>query len=304
MAFVITVMVGGVLVARRNLRLGRGDRRGAFKLALYVLAFSLLTWIVWAHHLASTAELGSFMRYFGSSLLVSTAVWTFYLALEPFLRRLWPQLLVSWVRLLEGRFRDPLVGRDVLLGSLGGVVNTLLYRFMEVGPAWIGLLPLRPDQGGAPPWVELAPLRGLRHSLGNLFSIQTVFLFIPLAYLIVLLLCRIVVRKSMPAIAIFVVLASLLANFSSVNLYLELAVSLVGTLMFVLVLFRCGLLGIVVWGMVNGLTSVYPLTFDAGAWYAGSTLLGLSATAAITLYGFRTALGGRPAFGDAALPDS
>jgi hypothetical protein len=55
---------------------------------------------------------------------------------------------------------------------------------------------------------------------------------------------------------------------------------------------------------VNGLFFVYPMTFDTGAWYAGSTLLGLSAAAAIILYGFRTALGGRPAFGGAGLPDS
>jgi hypothetical protein len=32
-------------------------------------------------------------------------------------RRRWPATLVSWSRLLAGRFRDPLVGRDVLAGS-------------------------------------------------------------------------------------------------------------------------------------------------------------------------------------------
>src|SRR5262249_13026808 len=43
-----------------------------------------------------------------------------YLAVEPYARRRWPKLLVSWQRLLSGRFRDPLVGRDLLLGSLLG----------------------------------------------------------------------------------------------------------------------------------------------------------------------------------------
>src|SRR5258706_1091379 len=157
---VITIMVGGALLARRNLRLGRGDRKGSFKLATYVLASSLMTWLAWAHHLASPqGEFGSFLRNFGNSLLLSGAVCTAYLALEPFLRRLWPELIVSWVRLLDGRLRDPLVGRDVLLGTLGGVVLHAFNQFLRIGPAWMSLQRLRPHQGGPPSWVGLAPLR-------------------------------------------------------------------------------------------------------------------------------------------------
>ncbi len=125
-----------------------------------------------------------------------------------------------------------------------------------------------------------------------------------MAYLILLLLCRIVLRRSMPAIVVFVLLCIMTADFSTSSLYLQVAVSLINMLLFLLVLFRCGLLGIVVWGIIRGILAVYPMTFDAGAWYAGGTLLGLASIAAIALYGFRTALGGRPAFGDAALPDS
>ena len=33
-------------------------------------------------------------------------VWVFYLAFEPYARRLWPRMLVSWVRVLGGHFRD------------------------------------------------------------------------------------------------------------------------------------------------------------------------------------------------------
>ncbi|HXU13311.1 MAG TPA: hypothetical protein VN898_15255, partial [Candidatus Binatia bacterium] len=304
LALIITVMAGAALLARRNLRLGRGDRKGSLKLAMYVLAISLLTWAAWAHHLASPSEFDAFLRYFGISLLLSGAVWTAYLALEPFLRRLWPQLIVSWVRLLDGRFRDPLVGRDVLLSALAGVVLHAFNQFTKLGPAWMGLQPFRPDQGGPPTWALLAPLRGFRHSLGCLLALQTVFLVVPLAHLTLLLLCRIVLRKSIPAVVVFVMLCVASSDLFTSNLYLGLAVGVINMLVFLLVLFRCGLLGIVVWGFTSGLLAVYPMTFDVGAWYAGSTLLGLSAVAAIALYGFRTALGGRPAFGDAALPDS
>jgi hypothetical protein len=37
------------------------------------------------------------------------------------LRRTWPESLVGWIRLLDGRLRDPRVGRDVMLGLLAGL---------------------------------------------------------------------------------------------------------------------------------------------------------------------------------------
>jgi hypothetical protein len=38
-----------------------------------------------------------------------------YMALEPVVRRRWPEVLVSWSRLLAGRLRDPLVGSHILM---------------------------------------------------------------------------------------------------------------------------------------------------------------------------------------------
>ena len=45
-----------------------------------------------------------------------------YLGLEPFVRRRWPGRLVGWARLLAGRWQDPRVGRDVLIGAATGAV--------------------------------------------------------------------------------------------------------------------------------------------------------------------------------------
>jgi len=39
-------------------------------------------------------------------------LWTVYLALEPFVRRYWPRVLVSWTSVLTGRGSDDVVGRD------------------------------------------------------------------------------------------------------------------------------------------------------------------------------------------------
>src|SRR5690606_25044295 len=64
----------------------------------------------------------------GVCLWMAGLVWLLYVALEPYARRHWPRLLVGWSRLLAGRVRDPMVGRDALLGLAAGalVAATLL----------------------------------------------------------------------------------------------------------------------------------------------------------------------------------
>ena len=71
------------------------------------------------HHVASPeGELVFGANYLVRSLAIAFRVWLYYVALEPFVRRLWPDVLISWSRLLSGRLQDPLVGRDLLIGCL------------------------------------------------------------------------------------------------------------------------------------------------------------------------------------------
>ena len=62
---------------------------------------------------ASFDEIGLFLGAFASSLWQAFLLYVLYVALEPYVRRRWPDALVSWTRVLAGRFRDPLVGRDI-----------------------------------------------------------------------------------------------------------------------------------------------------------------------------------------------
>jgi serine/threonine-protein kinase len=55
--------------------------------------------------------------------------WTFYMALEPFVRRRWPHAIISWSRLLKGELRDPVVGGDLLIGSFFGVAAAVVFVF-------------------------------------------------------------------------------------------------------------------------------------------------------------------------------
>ena len=303
--FVATaLMAGGVIVARRNLRLGRGDRKGALRLAAFMLLSAEIAWLLETHHVASNA-FANFTINLGVRLLVAGLVWISYLALEPYLRRNWPQVLVSWVRLLDGRLRDPLVGRDCLFGAVLGVAYYLAGRSLIFLPAVFGIVPLRPDETGTPPIdVELSTLRGLSHVLGVPFNFPVVFVLVPLGLLLLLLLCRVVFRTMWLAVPAALLIASISGVISSTNPALDIAANVFSVAVGLLVVFRFGLLPYAISGLVIATLAVGPLTFDTSAWYAGNTLVVLLIVGGLALYGFKTSLGGRPAFGGGMIPEN
>jgi len=118
----IAVLAVAAMVARHNLRKGRGDRRGAFRISTVMFAGSMLTWVTGSTHFADVnVEIGRFFTAIGAALFGAGLLWLLYLALEPYVRKFWPSTLVSWSRLLAGQLRDPRVGRDILIGTLFGV---------------------------------------------------------------------------------------------------------------------------------------------------------------------------------------
>ena len=123
----LAVFVAAVVLARRNLRLERGDRAGAVRLCVAAIVLSLASWAIGSAHTATEDELRMFLNAVGAALFNAFLVGTFYLALEPFIRRRFPRALVSWSRLLSGRWRDWMVGRDVLLGMAGAVSTQVVW---------------------------------------------------------------------------------------------------------------------------------------------------------------------------------
>ena len=86
----------------------------------------MLYWLFQAHHVAGIGELAMILMTLARALLRGVVVCAAYLALEPYLRRLWPHSLIGWNRLLRGRFRDGIVGRDVLIGVAAAVAAVVL----------------------------------------------------------------------------------------------------------------------------------------------------------------------------------
>jgi hypothetical protein len=287
----VTVLVGGVLIARRNVRLGRGDRRGAFRLATFVFAASLGGWAIGGTHVASSDELRLFVEAAGFSLFSAGIVGILYLAIEPFVRRRWPDALVSWSRVLAGQFRDPVVGRDVLIGALTGISWT--FFFYQLREAVIARFGLPPNPGS---FLSLVSLLGARFGASGILDDLVRAVFWALAMFFLLFLLRLVLRKEWLAAAAVVSIFVVLELARSETLLLDAAFFILGYGSVVFVLIRFGLVAYAVAFFVLQTLTDEPITGYLAAWYAPSGILAIALVAALAIYGFRTTLEGRPVF--------
>src|ERR1017187_5785962 len=85
--------------------------------------------------------LGLFIIAASPGLFISAVTWILYLALEPWVRRHWPQTVISWSRLVSGQARDPLLGRDILFGVILGMVWILVFQIRYIPMIRMGAAP-------------------------------------------------------------------------------------------------------------------------------------------------------------------
>ena len=293
----LSVLIVGAMFARRNLHLGRGDRRGAFRLAAFAFVAYGVAAFFGAHHVPDFGEVALFTQLLVWGCGSSFFLWTLYIALEPYVRRRWPGSLVSWSRLLAGGFRDPIVGRDVLAGCLVAAFGDALSRLGWFIPSWLGYAPPQPYSG--PQWEFL----GARAIISDLSLSLGPVLVIPLALLFVLVLLRALLRKEWAAAAAFVLLFTFLEAALSQFAPVVLAISLIYWCLLVFLLIRFGLLAFAAQGVFNGILGNFPLTTQSSAWYAGISLTAILLMAAIAVYAFFISLGGRPVFGGVVLEE-
>jgi protein kinase-like protein/zinc ribbon protein len=295
---VLLLLTGSAILARRNLRLGRGDRRGAFRLAAVVFASIIVAFLLGAHHVADFYEFGLFIAAISLGVAGSFGIAVLYVALEPYVRRRWPATLISWSRLLAGGVRDPLVGRDVLFGCLLSIVGICVLRLAWFIPSWRGQPPAEPYFG--PTWQLLGArsvIADLSNNIGN--AILT-----GLASLALLFLFRTLLRKDWAAAIAFVLLFGLVTTVLTGGAF---AVILVPRLILfglsVFLLIRFGVLALVAANVFNVFLGSFPLTTNMSAWYADISLAGMLLMAAMAGYAFYISLGGRSPFGASELEE-
>ena len=152
------LLAGAAWAAWRNVHRGRADKQGAFRLAAFTFFLFVAIWIVSPHVDDVLDEQQRFFTSMGLALFVAGVLYLLYLGLEPFVRRSWPTMLVGWSRMLAGRIRDPLVGRDVLVGAALGAALALMNLATDLLPRQVR--PARADSACDRP--RYAPERARR----------------------------------------------------------------------------------------------------------------------------------------------
>ncbi len=285
----LLALVGAALfLMRRNLRLGRGDRLSATRLALFSMALVAGFWILMAHHTFNLAlEFRWLLDFAGWALLVGALFWVFYIALEPFARRRWPTILVSWTRMLSGEWRDPLVGRDVLIGCGFGIAISIVFdRFLSVLPS-----------------VPTGFISSTDVGVARFFSLLGVDTLFALGFLCGLSFLRALLRNDKSAMLLFVLLASVpvvpavflgrTAGPFTVNRLVLLSYALLYPTLSMFVLMRFGLVALAAAYIVQDILLTYPMALHSSIWYSTATYSALAIIAVLALCSFKTSIAGR-----------
>ena len=287
--FIITAvgMTVALVACRHNLVRGRGDRRSASRLATYVFAITFLAWAVLANHvLAISAEWVLLTRGIATALLHAAAVWVVYIAVEPYVRRQWPHMVVSWSRLLGGHFRTPGLGRDTLIGIAVGVVGRLILMIDES---------LAPSAGAVRAAPHPGTLLGLGSPDGIAFVVlyyQFIAIFFALGLAFLLLLLRRVAWNDRAALVALWILVSAV-GVSGENPAVELTLSLARNALVIWTLYRFGIHALAMSWLTYYIVLRVPLTLDITAWYGPRSFMTIAAIAALSAYAFHLAVGRR-----------
>lgn len=294
----LTVIFGSAFLAWRNLRLGRGDRKGSFRVAAFMFSALFLDWVFTGHHVATEGEAINLISSVKNVLFWAAFFWVVYLAFEPFVRRRWPGQLISWSRLLAGGFRDPLVGRDILIGSLFGVGIILCNFYLpDLLPQWLGYPPRTP-------WFDFpaTQLLGLRSFPGGVIRQMFGAVMQSFILLFLLLLLYIILRRGLLA-ALAAWLIGAVALSLAQDTFVGVPFAVISAFLAVFVLYRYGLLAINSTIFILHLNIFFPITSEFTAWYAADFVLALGVSLALACYGFYTSLAGQPLFRGAFADD-
>jgi len=253
----------------------------------------MLSWLFGTHHVSSFSELFSLLGQLGTSFLFVAMTWVLYVALEPFVRRRWPQTIISWTRMLAGKLRDPVVGGHVLAGVVFGVVLAASVHIIELIGIQTTGVPTRS--------VLLDTMVSVPRVAAILLGIPAGSLLSTLGIFFIFFLLRTLLRREWIAAVVFVLLLTIFATIFSQTSVVVLPIRLAQYTLIMFIMLRFGLLPFVVGQAVASILISFPITTEFSAWYAGSAIFALAFTLVLAGWAFHTALGGRPLFKEALL---
>ena len=287
LTIICLVFIVAALMARRNVRLNRSDVRGAARLGGFMFLVYMLKYAFSMDHIPNDGELGLIVDAMSEALFAAALMWVLYLALEPIVRRRWPQTIVSWSRILGGKLRDPLVGGDILIGVAFGLFWVLVLQ----GAAVIGW-----NLGGLLEPNGMSVASGIRHLTASALGHIAGGVMFAFGTFLLMFLLRWILRRDWLAAGSFVAIFMLVSGLSSSERLVSLPVAALVYGAFVLLLLRYGIFPLVVSIFTADFLLAAPLTLDFSAWYIASSLTALLAVLAVAFYGFRCTVAGQRLF--------
>ncbi|HEY3743615.1 MAG TPA: hypothetical protein VGL53_27405, partial [Bryobacteraceae bacterium] len=286
---IIVTVIAAAFFVRANLRAGRVDRKGAFRLGAYAFSVTLAALLLFGHHQSGMGEFFFFIRAFSNACFLGVLVWLLYMAVEPPVRRRWPQTMISWSRALAGRFQDPIVASHVLAGLGAGSILVII----SVLATYVNL-----HYGDSPSAGYLGTLLGIRQALGGIAQALVVAPAFAMASFFILFLFRLVLRRDWLTALLYILFLSAFAALGEGNVWIQVGSSILGNIIFTTVLLRYGLLANVVMMFTSYNGGQFPITLDLGSWRGGITMLVGVILIGCAIYSFRIALAHRKVFND------
>ncbi len=280
----LSIMFGAGLLARRAYVQGKGDRQGAFRLACLIFISQMTLWLCRSHFIPTISTFGHFIVASSTALYWACLLWLIYMAVEPYVRRHWPQAIISWSRLLTGRLRDPVVGRDLLFGVVLGLAWVLLFQSRYI---------LMERMGASPALGSTEFLLGTRLTLGTWLMQVPSSIRGTLVFFFALFLLRALLRKQWLAVAVFVAIWAGIPSLQSHYLSIEVPALILIYGIAALAVVRFGLVTLAVGIFTADVMLNLPFTLDLSAWYAGSSVFVLMTILLMAAWGFYTSLAGQ-----------
>jgi len=306
---ILLMLSASVVLARVNLKSGRADRRGALRIAAVMFVVYISIWLFVPHLSNLSEETNRLFIFLGLGMFVGGVMYLVYLAIEPFVRRSWPTMLVGWSRALAGQFPDPLIGRDLTVGVAAGLLLAVIGQLTTWLPGLLqwqeSIIPATPDTGVLEHvryFVLMIP-SAINGGLQN--ALLSALAFTGFREIMKRGIIRLKVRWLSPdyvsagaALAFSVLISIIERQASPSHLWLYGLFELASSGVFVFVLLRFGMLATVAMYTIHALATRSALTLQSSSLYYGSSWVTLGlifAVAAVGLWMARSTRAARDA---------
>jgi predicted Ser/Thr protein kinase len=276
-----------VLLAHRNWKLQRTDIQGAWRVAGACFLLAGVAWAGMVHPVPSQAFLEDAVAGAGDWLLTAAILFLVYLALEPAVRARWPHSIVTWNRVLAGRWRDAQVASDILIGAAVGTGIFTLFKLLSI------LLPRQVSPLNID--VSLHFALGFRQWVGgHAHNLVGGLRFGLLIFLTIFGLRRMLRSDLLAALAaalLFTLMQGEVSYSQERLVIMALYIVVYGALTFVLL--RSGLVATISTLFFADSGNTVILGTDWNTWYAPYGIASLSLLIGIAVWAFWRSLGGR-----------